>query len=84
MKNQQIMNPPKTEELSKHLGELFNASLKVSAPLQMLHLIREKMSARGYRDFDKAPILKEMGRLQQIMGDLHSEMLLIDEILKKS
>ena len=73
-----------TTELTRHLGELFNSSLKVSAPLQMLHVIREKLSARGYREFDKASILKEMGRLQKIMGDLHSEMLEIDELLRKS
>ncbi len=73
-----------TEDLNKYIGQLFSESLKVSIPVQMLHMIREKINARGYQHFDKEDILCEMGQLQRIMGQLHTEMLRIDDLLKQS
>ncbi|MFZ4863243.1 hypothetical protein ACL9RF_13785 [Sphingobacterium sp. Mn56C] len=77
------MKQPDTQELNRHIGQLFSESLKVSSPVQMLHTIREKMNARGYQYFDKEDILNELGQLQRIMGALNSEMLHIYELLKK-
>jgi hypothetical protein len=74
---------PDTEELNRYMGQLFSQSLKVSSPVQMLHTIREKITARGYQSFDKEDILNELGQLQSIMGKLHGEMLRIHDILQK-
>lgn len=71
------------EELSHHLGQLFSESLKVSSPVQMLHIIREKVNARGYQSFDKGDILQELGQLQHILAKLNSEMLHIHDLLKQ-
>ena len=73
-----------TEDLNKYIGQLFSESLKVSSPVGMLHIIREKINERGYQHFDKEDILCELGRLQYIMGQLHTEMLRIDDLLKQS
>lgn len=78
------MKQPDTQELNRHIGQLFSESLKVSNPVQMLHIIREKMNARGYQCFDKGDILQELGQLQSIMGKLNNEMLRIHELLKQS
>ncbi len=78
------MKQPDTQQLQKHIGQLFSESLKVSSPVQMLHLIREKINARGYQGFDKEDILQELGQLQHIMGKLNSEMLHIHDLLKQS
>lgn len=77
------MKRPDTQELNRHIGQLFSESLKVSSPVQMLHLIREKMNARGYQSFDKEDILIELGQLQSIMGKLNSEMLHIHDLLNQ-
>jgi len=69
--------------LNRHMGQLFSESLKVSNPVQMLHIIREKMNARGYQCFDKEDILNELGQLQRIVGELHSKMLCIHDLLKQ-
>ena len=44
----------KEKELQRYIGQLFSESLKISSPIQMLHIIREKMNTRGYQSFDKA------------------------------
>lgn len=72
-----------TEELNKHIGQLFSQSLKVSSPVQMLHLIREKMHTRGYQEFDREDILNQLGHLQKIISQLHGEMVRIDDLLKE-
>ena len=77
------MNTENTQKLHDRLGQLFSESLKVSNPLGMLHLTREKMGARGYQRFDKEDILQELGQLQRIIGQLNSQMLSIYELLKK-
>ncbi len=73
----------KPEELNKSIGRLFSESLKVSSPVGMLHIIREKINERGYQHYDKEDILCELGRLEHIMGELHGEMLRIDDLLKQ-
>lgn len=78
------MNPNDTtiKALQTHLGRLLSESLKVSHPVASLHLVREKITERGYQAFDKEDILQALGQLQHIMGGLHSEMLRINELLK--
>jgi hypothetical protein len=70
-------------ELHRRIGSLFGVSLKIASPVSQLHLIREKIAARGYQPFDKEDIMGELGKLQHIAGELHSEMLRIDDLLKK-
>lgn len=77
-----MKNPPDTQALSRQIGQLFEGSLKVSSPLQMLHSIREKMNARGYQPFDGQDILRELGQLQSILNELNSRMLCIHDTLK--
>lgn len=76
------MNQTHTQALQKHLGRLFSESLKVSHPVAMLHLIREKMNARSCQRFDQEDILQELGQLQHNLRELNSEMLRIHELLK--
>lgn len=78
MKNQTLQT-----ELNKCIGTLFSTSLKLSNPISQLHLIREKITARGYQSFDKEDIMSELGRLQHIAGELHGEMLRIHDLLKQ-
>jgi nitrate/nitrite-specific signal transduction histidine kinase len=72
-----------TQELNKYIGQLFSESLKVISPVQMIHLIREKISVRGFQQPDKGDILNEMSKLQQTMGELNGQMLAIYDLLKK-
>lgn len=66
----------KQEQLIQSLGILFCRSLKVTGPVSQLSLIREKIAARGYREFDKKD-MDELGRLQHIARELHESMLSI-------
>ena len=77
------MNSENTQILHERLGHLFNDSLKISDPIAMLHLIREKIGASSYQPFYKQEILDELGRLQQVTRELNGEMLRIYELLKK-
>jgi len=78
------MNPTDTTQaLNRSIGRLFEQALKVSGPLQQLHQIREKMNQRGYQNFDRGDILDGLGRMQGILGELHRQMLDIDNLLKK-
>lgn len=70
-------------ELNQRIGSLFSVSLKIASPVSQLHLIGEKIAARGYQSFDKEDIMGELGKLQRIAGELHWEMLRIDDLLKK-
>lgn len=67
----------------QHIGNLIAVSFRLTNPLSQLHLMREKISARGYQSFDKADIMDELGRLQHITGELHGEMLRIHDLLKQ-
>jgi hypothetical protein len=73
----------KPDQLNQQIGQLFSQSLKISSPIQMLHIIREKINYRDYQPFDKEDILNELGQLQKIMAQIHNNMLQIDEILKQ-
>ena len=75
MKEQLSANKPDLQQLNKHIDKLFIESLKVSSPIHMVYLIREKMNDRGYQQPDKGDILSELGQLQRTMGKLNSEML---------
>lgn len=77
------MNKENTQALHAHLGRLFSHSLRISTPIDMLHLIREKIHAGSYEPFYKQEILDEMGQLQQITRELNTEMLRIYELLKR-
>lgn len=65
------------EQVIQSLGTLFCRSLKITGPVSQLFLIREKISARGYREFDKNDILAELGRLQHMVSELHKDMLCV-------
>lgn len=71
------------QKISQHIGNLIAVNFKISHPLSQLLLIREKISVRGYQSFDKSDIMDELGRLQHLAGELHSEMLRIHDLLKK-
>lgn len=71
------------QRVSQHIGNLIAISFRISNPLSQLLLIREKISERGYRSFDKSDIMDELGRLQHLAGELHSEMLRIHDLLKQ-
>jgi hypothetical protein len=51
--------------------------------LNFTGIIRQKIEGRGYQSFDKGDILGELGRLQQTVGTLNSEMLKIHDLLKQ-
>ena len=59
------MNSENTQILQERLERLFSDSLRISDPVAMLHLIREKINAISYQPFYKQEILDELGRLQQ-------------------
>lgn len=67
----------KQEQLIQSLGTLFCKSLKITGPVSQLFLIREKIAARGYREFDKKDIMDELGRLQHMAAELHKDMICI-------
>ena len=69
-------------KVMQHLGALMPVSFKLATPLSQLHLIREKILARGMKPFDKEDIMVELGRLQRIAGELRAEMLEIHDLLK--
>lgn len=77
------MKEENTRILQKSLGQLFAKSLQISMPIEMLHLIREKINASAYQSFHKEEILDEMGKLQRTCRELNSEMLHIYELLQK-
>lgn len=72
------------QDLSQNIGRLMETSFKFSNPVSQLHLIREKINARGYQSFDKSDIMDELGRLQHIAGELHGDMLRIHDMLKRN
>lgn len=69
--------------VSQHMGALMAISFKLANPLSQLHLIREKISARGLKPFDKQDIMDELGRLQRVAAELHGEMVEICDLLKQ-
>lgn len=71
-----------TEKLQKHIDCLFGESQILNSEIRLLSIIGQQINARGYRNLDKAAILQELGQMQIILWQLHSEMSLIDDLLK--
>ncbi|SKC85175.1 hypothetical protein [Ohtaekwangia koreensis] len=69
------------KDISRHIAMLMETCFKFNSPICQLHLIREKINARGYRPFDKVD-MGELGRMQQLAGELHERMLKIYELIK--
>ena len=72
-----------TRQIQLELGQLFNQWLRISSPLQHLHLIREKISMRGYQSFDSQDIMDELGRLQHLLGELNRDMLAVYDLINR-
>jgi hypothetical protein len=72
-----------TEQIKTQIGVLFNKALDIHRPVQTLHLIREKMLARGYQNPDKEDILQELGQMQYLLYQLNMAMLSIHDQLQK-
>jgi hypothetical protein len=70
------------KDLSQNIGMLMETSFKFNSPIGQLHLIREKINARGYKPFDKVDIMGELGKMQQLAGELHQRMLAIYDLIK--
>lgn len=67
----------------QHLGSLMAVNFKLAMPLSQILVIREKISMRGVKPFDKQDILDELGRMQRIAAELHGEMVAICALLKQ-
>ena len=67
----------------QHLGSLMAVNFKLAMPLSQILVIREKISMRGVKPFDKQDILDELGRMQRIAAELHGEMVAICDLLKQ-
>lgn len=70
------------KDISHAIGRLMETGFKFSNPVSQLHLIRDKINVRGYKSFDKADILDELGRMQHTAGELHERMLKVYDLLK--
>lgn len=46
--------------------------------------MRSKIVFRGFKTFDEHNILIELGKLQRIVGEIHSEMLRVEDIVKRN
>ena len=67
----------------QHLGSLMAVNFKLAMPLSQILVIREKISMRGVKPFDKQDILDELGRMQRIAAELHGEMVEVCDLLEK-
>jgi len=72
-----------TSQVQRKLGQLFNQWIRISSPLQHLHLIREKISVRGYQFFDSQDIMDELGQLQHLLGELNRDMLAVHDLVNQ-
>jgi len=55
--------------------------MRISSPLQHLHLIREKICLRGYQSFDSQDIMDELGQLQHLLGEFNRDMLAVYDLI---
>lgn len=78
--NTEIMNEQQ-KDISQNIGRLMETSFKLHSPICQLHLIREKINARGYKPFDKVDIMGELGSVQHLAGELHERMLKIYDLI---
>jgi len=70
-------------KILQHMGSLMAVNFKLAMPLTQILVIREKISMRGVKPFDKQDILDELGRMQRIAAELHGEMVAICDLLKQ-
>jgi hypothetical protein len=70
-------------KILQHMGSLMAVNFKLAMPLSQILVIREKISMRGVKPFDKQDILDELGRMQRIAAELHGEMVAICDLLKQ-
>ena len=71
-------------DIANRLDALFSAGLKISNPINSLLIMRSKIVFRGFKTFDEHDILSELGKLQRIVGEIHSEMLRVEDIVKRN
>jgi hypothetical protein len=71
-------------DIANRLDALFSIGLKISNPISSLLIVRSKIVLRGFKPFDEHDILTELGKLQCIVGQIHSEMLRVEDIVKRN
>lgn len=71
-------------DIANRLDALFSVCLEVSNPISSLLVMRSKIVFRGFKPFDEYDILTELGGLQRVVGEIHREMIRVEEILKRS
>ena len=70
-------------DIANRLDALFSAGLKISNPISSLLIMKSKIVFRGFKPFDEHDILAELGNLQHVVGEIHREMLRVEEIAKR-
>ena len=60
-------------DIANRLDALFSAGLKISSPISSLLIMRSKIVFRGFKTFD-----------ERIVGEIHSEMLRVEDIVKRN
>ena len=71
-------------DIANRLDDLFSVGLRISNPISSLLIMRSKIVFRGFKTFDERDILIELGKLQRIVGEIHSEMLRVEDIVKRN
>ena len=71
-------------DIANKLDALFSPGLKISNPISNLLIMRSKIVFPGFKPFDEHDILTELGKLQHIVGEIHSEMLGVEDIVKRN
>ena len=71
-------------DIANRLDALFSAGLKISNPISSLLIMKSKIVFRGFKHFDEQDILTELGKLQRIVGEIHGEMLRVEDIVKRN
>ena len=71
-------------DIANRLDGLFSVGLKISNPISSLLIMRSKIVFRGFKPFDECDILTELGALQHVVGEIHREILCVEEIVKRN
>jgi hypothetical protein len=71
-------------DIANRLDGLFSVCLKVSNPISSLLIMRSKIVLRGFIPCDEYDILTELGALQHVVGEIHREMLCVEEIVRRN
>lgn len=66
--------PDFTQQVEKHLSTILGTSHTLHSSLHMLHIMREKIHARNYREYDKREITAELQRLNYQVQKLYRSM----------